>query len=261
MRRLSWLCALLLAWLPLSTALAQTDSSRPSVTRPKKKTTKKKRAGKTKPKPPLAPVEEPAAAPTDAPVDEGPQWETVEEEPPEAPPAKVVAPSLVPEKKKQKQQQEALDQVRLDEQVKLRRTLLTAHQALGIATWAALAGTTVIGQLELNDKYRLGSPTPDRFELLHFGLAMGSTGLFAATGLFALLAPRPYELRSGFSTSTLHRILVGIATAGMLAQVGLGLYAHRLEGALDQRVVAQAHQIIGYGTLGALTVAAAVLVF
>ncbi len=253
------MCALLLALLPLTTAFAQTDSSRPAATRPKKKK-KKKRAPKPTPPPP-APVEAPAASPTDAPVDDqGPQWETVDEEPPEAPPAKVASPALIPAKKKQ-QQQAALDQARLDEQVKLRRTLLTAHQALGIATWAALAGTAVVGQLELNDKYRLGSPTPDRFELLHFGLAMGSTGLFAATGLFALLAPRPYELRSGFSTSTLHRILVGIATAGMLAQVGLGLYAHRLEGALDQRVVTQAHQIIGYGTLGALTVAAAVLVF
>lgn len=261
MRVWTWVFAVLLALAPVSSALAQSTGSKPATTRKKKP-----RRAKPKPKPAPAPVAAPVAEPgTDAPVaqeqaddDSGPQWETEEDEQEKADAAKVAERARAAATKKQAAEAE---QLRIEEAVKWRRTMLTVHQGLGIATWLGLVGTTVIGQLEINDKYRTGSVNPDRFERLHFGLAIGSTGLFTATGLMGLLAPRAYHTKPGFSTVTLHRILLGIATAGMLAQVGLGLYANAREGSLDQRVVVQAHQIIGYGTLGALTVGAAVLFF
>jgi hypothetical protein len=148
----------------------------------------------------------------------------------------------------------------LDAKVRMRRTMLEWHQALGFATWAGLVATEVVGQLQLIDKYGGGGDT-ERFQTLHLGLALGTTGLFTAVGLLGVFAPVPYEKKGGFSTATLHKLMMAIATAGMLTQVGLGIYANAREGQLDQRAFAQAHQIVGYTTLGAMTVGAVTLFF
>lgn len=148
----------------------------------------------------------------------------------------------------------------LERQVNQRRTMLTVHQALGIATWTGLLATEVVGQLELNDKYR-GGGDPERLAELHLGLALGTTVLFSSVALLGVLAPVPFKRKEGFSTVSLHKLMMAVATAGMLTQVGLGLYTNSREGNLDQRAFAQAHQIVGYTTLGAMTVGAVSLVF
>jgi hypothetical protein len=148
----------------------------------------------------------------------------------------------------------------IDAMVKRRRAMLHVHQALGFATWAGLAATEVVGQLAFNDKYRGGGDT-GRYTKIHLGLALGTTALFSTVALLGVLAPVPYEKHSGFDTATLHKIMMAVATAGMLTQVALGIYTNSRDGNLDQRAFAQAHQIVGYATWGAMTVGAVTLFF
>ena len=78
--------------------------------------------------------------------------------------------------------------------------------------------------------------------------AYGSAGIFAATGLLALLAPSPLDQPTRLSSATVHKTCMAVATAGMVAQVALGIVAASKEGRLSQRDYALAHQIIGYTT-------------
>lgn len=143
-----------------------------------------------------------------------------------------------------------------------RRTMLTFHQGLGVATWTAVAATTLVGQLDFNDRFRGGGDT-GRYHGAHKALAYGSAALFTTAAAFALLAPSPYEkgTRRALDTAKLHKVAMGVAAAGMLAQVVLGVAARRQAGSLRERDLATAHQAIGYATLGAATAGAVVLLF
>ena len=54
---------------------------------------------------------------------------------------------------------------------------------------------------------------------------------------------------------------MAVATAGMAAEIVLGIFAASKEGRLSQRDFALAHQIIGYTTLAATTSGFLVLAF
>jgi len=145
--------------------------------------------------------------------------------------------------------------------VERRRSMLKLHQGLGIATWAALAATTVVGQLQFDDRFRGGGDT-GKYRTPHKVLVYTSVTLFTATGLLGLFAPEPYRKReAGLDTATLHKILMGVATAGMVAQVILGVAARGKAGTTQERDLAVAHQVIGYTTFGAMTAGAVVLFF
>jgi len=143
-----------------------------------------------------------------------------------------------------------------------RRLMLKVHQGLGIATWSALAATAVVGQLDFNDRFRGGGDT-GTYHTAHKGLAYGSAALFTSAAIFSLLAPSPYEKRTEktFDTAKIHKIAMGVAAAGMLAQVALGIAARNQAGSLRERDLAAAHQVLGYATLGAATAGAVVLLF
>lgn len=142
-----------------------------------------------------------------------------------------------------------------------RRSMLKVHQGLGIATVATLAATSVVGQLDFNDRFRGGGDT-GQYHTAHKALAYGSAALFTTAGLLAVLAPEPYAKKGGRAdTATVHKWAMGVATAGMVAQIALGIAARGKAGTTQERDIAAAHQIIGYTTLGATTVGAAVLFF
>ncbi len=149
---------------------------------------------------------------------------------------------------------------KLQHDIAMRRTLLTLHQGFGIATWAALAATTVLGQLDFNDRFRGGGDT-GKYHAWHSGLAYGTSALFLATGLLAVAAPKPYREPLRLDTALLHKIAMGTAAAGMITQVVLGIVARGQAGSLSERHLATAHQIIGYATFGAMTAGVVVLVF
>ena len=123
-----------------------------------------------------------------------------------------------------------------------------------------MGATTVLGQLDYSDKYGGGGDT-GKWLLAHRVASYGTAGIFTAAGLLALFAPTPFERGTHLDTATLHKTCMAVATAGMIAQVALGIATAHSEGRLDQRDLALAHQLIGYTTLAATTAGFLMLTF
>jgi hypothetical protein len=148
----------------------------------------------------------------------------------------------------------------LAQKVAERRQMLRLHQILGLTTLGLLAATDVVGQLNLDDKYGGGGGT-NKYELLHIGLATTTLGLFTAVGMLGLFAPTPYEKTFHWDTATFHRMFMLLSTAGMVAQVVLGILMSTEQGNINQRDFATWHQVTGYATLGSMAAGASILVF
>jgi hypothetical protein len=152
------------------------------------------------------------------------------------------------------------DQLQLEHRLRTRRRMLTLHQGVGLGTLALLAGTVVVGQLNYSDKFGGNAPSA-RYETPHELLALATLVGFTATGVLGLLAPVPDEKPHHFDTVAAHKLAMAGATLGMLAEAGLGLYTQTHEGLSGQRSLAQAHQVIGYSTLGLMGIGAGALLF
>lgn len=154
----------------------------------------------------------------------------------------------------------------LEAQVTSRRALLHTHQILGISTLAAMAMTTLLGQLNYHDLYGSGGRN-GYFMWPHRVSMAATTTLFATTGTYAMLAPEPYEGAvedRGVSTATVHKTFTALSTLGMLTQIGLGFVTARKADAGNPnglKKMAQIHELVGYGTFGCLAVAGAAWVF
>jgi hypothetical protein len=145
--------------------------------------------------------------------------------------------------------------------VKLRRKLLTYPPLLGIGLVLGETATVVLGQLSYRDRFG-GGPSSGRYELPHAVLAGTTSALFLGTGLLALLAPNPIgKQHQGLDRALLHKIGLAAATAGMLAEIGLGIYTASREGYLNQASYARAHLVIGYSTLAATYLGVGAMVF
>lgn len=142
----------------------------------------------------------------------------------------------------------------------VRRKMLELHQLGGFLTLAGLTLTVTFGQINYLDKYAGGGDS-GRFYKAHQFTAIGTAVIFGATGLLALFAPSPTDKPLRLDTSTLHKLAMSIATAGMLAQIILGPFTASKEGTTAQRNYALAHQIIGYTTLVATAAGFTVLTF
>jgi hypothetical protein len=136
----------------------------------------------------------------------------------------------------------------VEDAIARRRLLLTAHQAVGLGMLAGLATTVVLGQLNYQDKYGGGGDT-GRWYGAHTDAALVTTVLFATAGTLALLAPNPVEKKNRLDSTTLHKTFMGIAAAGFVAEIVLGVLTASREGQISQRDLALAHQIVGYTTL------------
>lgn len=147
----------------------------------------------------------------------------------------------------------------LEAAVSRRRSLLQAHQAAGLATWALMGTTVVYGRLDYKDKF-LGAGT-GKYTSTHKGLGYATASAFAFTGLLAALAPAPYPKRLRFDTATIHKTSMALATVGVVSQIVLGIGIRRGLGNLEQRQIANAHQAVGLGTFAAMSVGAITLVF
>ncbi|HYS07729.1 MAG TPA: hypothetical protein VEP66_03255 [Myxococcales bacterium] len=151
-------------------------------------------------------------------------------------------------------------QLELQSQLEKRRTMLQLHQVGGMLTLATLGATVVFGQLNYNDKYGGGGDT-GRWYDWHKYFAFTSAAVFAATGALAVFAPSPLPKPARLDTATLHKISMGVATAGMVAQIALGFVTAGKGGSVSQRDYALAHQIVGYTTFAATAVGFGVLTF
>jgi len=162
---------------------------------------------------------------------------------------------LAPEKKP-----DAAALARIQSEIGRRRTLLRLHQIGGYATLATMTATVVLGQLNYIDKYGGGGDI-GTYRTAHLLSAYTAAGVFAATGILAVLAPNPFEKRLRLDTATLHKAAMIVATAGMATQVLLGILTAGKEGTVAQRDFALAHQIVGYTTLAATAAGFVVLTF
>jgi hypothetical protein len=184
-----------------------------------------------------------------------------------APPAEAAAPDLNP------RPQPSLDFLLLEERpaerardaafeaaVARRRTLLSVHQAAGLATWGLMGATVVVGQLNYNDLYGDGGGTL-KYRNPHRALAAATAASYAFTGILALSAPSPYAKRARLDTATVHKASMALTTAGLLSQIVLGIWTRQSLGNVDQPNLARAHQALGYATFGAMTLGALTLLF
>lgn len=143
--------------------------------------------------------------------------------------------------------------------LRLRRRMLLLHQGIGFGLGGLQLATTATGQLNYSDKFR-GGPNTGRYELTHKIMSYSTLGVFAANGLIALFAPSPLR-KYQWDRAMAHRISMGVATLGMAAQAGLGIYTASREGYLNQERIATTHLAIGYVTLAAVATGVGVLVF
>jgi cytochrome b561 len=151
----------------------------------------------------------------------------------------------------------------IEQKAQTRRWMLKTHQTLGLATWALMAATVTIGQLNYNQLYGGGGGSP-KWQTPHQILVLSTSLTFAASAAFAIFAPTPYKRPIQLDTGLLHRIAVIGATLGMVTEGVLGIWTSRQANAGNSnnlRTMARAHQIVGYSTFGLLSIAGAAWVF
>ncbi|MHB1845156.1 MAG: hypothetical protein ACYCWW_10015 [Deltaproteobacteria bacterium] len=155
----------------------------------------------------------------------------------------------------------AAEAATVERKVKIRRSMLQVHQAFGIATTALMLATAVSGQLNYSDRFG-GGGSSGQFEIWHSSLEAATVLTFATTGLLALLAPVPFEKKSGgIDSVTIHKWSMLVATIGMGSEIPLGIYTVSREGYVNQGTMALTHLIIGYVTTAALATGVAALFF
>jgi quinol-cytochrome oxidoreductase complex cytochrome b subunit len=146
-----------------------------------------------------------------------------------------------------------------DPSLRTRRKMLNLHQGLGIGLLALQVASTVTGQLNYNDKF--GTANTGKYKATHQVIVWTNVAAFAAVGGIALFAPRDKTAPDrGYGRTTIHKVCMAIATAGMVAQGVLGYQTAQREGYLDKETYGKAHLVVGYTTLAAMLVGVGALV-
>lgn len=143
----------------------------------------------------------------------------------------------------------------------LRRTMLTWHQRLGIATWFLMGTTVLAGQLTLNGNRK--------YRDWHSPLAEATIIGYSATALLAILSPPPLVRRSGeHDTVFWHKLLAFVHAAGMIALPILAnniVSRSRFNGIRGPErfntARARAHQVTAYVTYAAFTASIVTIFF
>jgi hypothetical protein len=140
----------------------------------------------------------------------------------------------------------------IERKVKLRRQILTTHQAIGFTTLAVMAATVILGQVNYVARYGglNNGQDYDRFQTAHLGLSITTSALFTTLGILGLAAPNPYPKPIKADAALVHKVSMALATAGMVTQLILGPITAVYGGKLEQRDLALGHVITGYATFG-----------
>jgi len=148
----------------------------------------------------------------------------------------IVGPLSIPERKNE---------------LKIRRTMLTAHQIAGFTTLALMWTAAYFGQRVIDGNRRLGDT--------HQAFVAATIISYSLTGLLAILSPPPLIRRDEVGTVTIHKTLAWIHLAGMiLTPIIGGMIRHRHSFNMN---VARFHQVAGYLTTATFTAAVLVIVF
>lgn len=151
--------------------------------------------------------------------------------------------------------------LKLESEVRIRRSMLQWHQALGIATTVLMVGTVITGQLDYTDRFGGGTST-GRYDIWHTSFEAGTVVGFTGDALLALFAPVPFpKHRQGVDTVLIHKIAMFTAAAGFGAEIPLGIYTVAQEGHINQGTFALVHLVIGYVTAAAFATGVTALLF
>jgi hypothetical protein len=146
-------------------------------------------------------------------------------------------------------------------ELRLRRTMLTAHQIGGFLTLASMIATVYYGQKSLLDPN--SGQRNDPYRRSHQFFLTTTIALYSATGLLAVLSPPPLIRRDEISTVTIHKTLAWVHFIGMVVTPILGSTILK-RGPIGRYVdlnQARFHQITGYITAGALAASMIVVTF
>ena len=178
-----------------------------------------------------------------------------------------------------------VDMAEYGRMIQERAELAEIHRPLGIATWAAMGITLLLGGIQYHNLYGTFGSLEDTpcvqgdaifgqgqcsgTPWAHLISSMVTTALYTATFTVATLMPDPGDLDEGDSdyASNLrtHKILRWIHFGGMLAQVALGIIIANSENfGLDRandfgtlQALSTVHMALGLVTFGAMTWAGA----
>jgi hypothetical protein len=142
-------------------------------------------------------------------------------------------------------------------ELKLRRTMLVAHEISGFVTLGLMVTTVYYGQKVLNEFY-----TPNYRPLLnnHTKFVDATIATYSITALLSLLSPPPVIRRDEISTVSIHRALAWVHVTGMILTPIIAAIASKGRGATDMSVL-RIHQISGYITTSAFAASMIVMTF
>jgi hypothetical protein len=141
-----------------------------------------------------------------------------------------------------------------EKEMKWRRTLLTTHQIMGLATLGAMVTTVVYGQRILNE---------NNFNLrgAHSTWAGITIGAYTATALLAFSTPPPMVRRGEWSTVSWHKALAWVHLTGMVLTPIVGSMIQHTGTLQSVHQVELFHQVSGYVTTAAFAGAIMVVTF
>ena len=143
--------------------------------------------------------------------------------------------------------EEVKRQQAIERQVRIRRPMLIAHQAIGFVTLAALAATVVTATSTTTTNTRAAT-TAAATRRRTRGSASRPRLPLGTTGLLAVFAPNPYPKPIRLDTALIHKLSMILATAGMVTQIVLGPITANRVGYQNQSSLALAHVVTGYAT-------------
>jgi hypothetical protein len=170
-------------------------------------------------------------------------------------------------------------------EVKERNAIASIHRPFGIATWAAMTVTVVLGTIQYYNLYGFfagkgsnpcvegdavfGQDQCTGFPWPHALAAGLTTALYATTFTLSLMMPDPDDFANAKGEYAervrLHKLLRWVSFTGMLVQIGLGIViANAFDRANDYdtlQALGTVHLAAGLVTYGALTWAGALMTF
>ena len=138
-----------------------------------------------------------------------------------------------------------------ENELSIRRTMLTAHQIGGFVTLASMITADYFGQRVIDGRRRAGD--------IHQTFVTATIISYSLTGLLAILSPPPLIRREEESTTTLHKTLAWFHVGGMIITPILGsMIGGRRHFNISR---AHFHQVAGYITTAIFASAMIVVTF
>ena len=134
------------------------------------------------------------------------------------------------------------------QELKVRRFALKAHQAIGLATLGAMVAQGIVGSKLSNGDYSV----KDAHEML---AVVVNTGYFTTAGLSLFTPPKAVDERKGFSSIKAHRWLAAVHLSGMIAT---NILADKAE---EGGNLKKAHRAAAFSAFGAYAAAVIVIKF